>query len=101
MVSYFGPYLEEEALACIGLTRADFAPLKARIELGDYAGARQLVTPEMLRLGIVGTPKEVIRQIEQLGAAGIDEVGLGGSLGPDAGAAIDLLGREVIPYFRC
>jgi 5,10-methylenetetrahydromethanopterin reductase len=100
MVSYFGPYLEAEAIAHIGLTPADFAPIKARIDAGDYAGARNLVTPDMLRLGIVGTPKDVIRQIEDLAAAGIDEVGLGGPLGPDPGAAIDLLGREVMPHFR-
>ena len=101
MVSYFGPYLEEEALATVGLSRADFAAIKARIDVGDYSGAQALVTEDMLRLGIVGTPRDVIRQLEELGKAGIDEVGLGGPLGPDPGAAIDLLGQEVIPYFRC
>ncbi|MGH8265260.1 MAG: LLM class flavin-dependent oxidoreductase [Steroidobacteraceae bacterium] len=100
MVAYFGPYLEDEALATAGLSRASFAPIKARIDAGDYEGAEALVTDDMLRLGIVGTPKEVIRQIEDLAAVGIDEVGLGGPLGPDPGAAIELLGREVIPYFR-
>ena len=69
--------------------------------MGDYSGAQALVTEDMLRLGIVGTPRDVIRQLEELGKAGIDEVGLGGPLGPDPGAAIDLLGQEVIPYFRC
>lgn len=39
MVSYFGPYLEEEALATVGLSRADFAAIKARIDVGDYSGA--------------------------------------------------------------
>jgi 5,10-methylenetetrahydromethanopterin reductase len=100
MVAYFGSYLEDEALATIGLSRADFAPIKARIDAGDYAGAQSLVTDDMLKLGIVGTPRDVIRQIEELGGAGIDEVGLGGPLGPDPDAAIDLLAREVMPYFR-
>ncbi len=100
MVSYFGPYLEERALATVGLCRADFDPIKQRIDAGDYAGAQALVTDDMLRLGIVGTPRDVIRQIEDLAAAGIDEVGFGGPLGPDPEAAIELLGREVIPYFR-
>jgi 5,10-methylenetetrahydromethanopterin reductase len=100
MVAYFGAYLEEEALATVGLSRADFAPIKARIDAGDYAGAQTLVTDDMLKLGIVGTPKDVIRQIEDLAAAGVDEVGLGGPLGPDPAAAIELLRREVMPYFR-
>jgi len=100
MVAYFGPYLEEEALATVGLRRTDFACLKACIDRRDYAGAQALVTDDMLKLGIVGTPKEVIAQIEALGADGLDEIGLGGPLGPDPQAAIDLLGREVMPYFR-
>lgn len=100
MVSYFGPYLEDEALATVGLRHADFASIKACIDRRDYEGAKALVTDDMLKLGIVGTPKEVISQIEALGADGLDEIGLGGPLGPDPQTAIDLLGREVIPYFR-
>jgi 5,10-methylenetetrahydromethanopterin reductase len=100
MVSYFGPYLEDEALATVGLGRGDFAAIKALTDVGDNAGAKALVTDDMLKLGIVGTPRDVIRQIEDLAAVGIDEVGLGGPLGPDPDAAIELLGREVIPYFR-
>jgi 5,10-methylenetetrahydromethanopterin reductase len=100
MIAYFGPYLEEEALATVGLRRADFTSIKACTDKRDYAGARARVTNDMLRLGIVGTPVEVISRIEALGAAGIDEIGLGGPLGPDPEAAISLLGRKVIPYFR-
>jgi 5,10-methylenetetrahydromethanopterin reductase len=100
MIAYFGPYLEDEALATVGLGRRDFRSIKERIDHGDYDGARALVTPEMERLGIVGTPREVISQIEELGRAGIDEVGLGGPLGPDPEEAIRLLGREIIPHFR-
>ncbi|HUI60637.1 MAG TPA: LLM class flavin-dependent oxidoreductase [Steroidobacteraceae bacterium] len=100
MVAYFGPYLEDEALAHVGLTSADFDPIRERLRAADHKGARSLVTEDMLRLGLIGTPREVIRQIEELAAAGIDEVGLGGPLGPDPQAALQLLGREVIPYFR-
>jgi 5,10-methylenetetrahydromethanopterin reductase len=100
MVSYFGPYLEDEALATVGLRRADFAQIKVCIDRRDYVGAKRLVTDQMLRLGIVGTPDDVIARVEELQANGLDEIGFGGPLGPDPQAAIELLGRKVIPHFR-
>ncbi len=100
MISYFGPYLEDRALSRIGLSRADFEPVRAAIEAGDYDRAKALVTPDMMALGLVGTPKQVIGQIEQLAAAGITQVNLGGPIGPDIPEAIRLLGDEVMPHFR-
>ncbi len=100
MIAYFGPYLEAPALAPIGLTPEDFAPLKALVSEGRYEDAAAAVTDEMLRLAIVGTPKEVIAGIEYLAGAGVTHVNLGGPLGPDARAAIRLMGEQVIPYFH-
>ncbi len=100
MAAYFGPYLEEHALATVGLSRADFAPLKALVDAGDLAAAAAGVTEEMLRLAIVGTPRDVVARIEGLAAAGITQVNLGGPLGPDPEEAIRLVGRHVIPHFR-
>lgn len=100
MVAYFGPHLEEPALATVGLRPADFAPLKALVDTGDLRGASAAVTDPMLRLAVVGTPCDVITQIESLAAAGITQVNLGGPLGPDPAEAIALLGREVLPRFR-
>jgi len=100
MISYFGPYLEDRALGKIGLSRDDFAEIRKSVEAGDYEGAKALVTPDMMALGLVGTPKQVIRQIEQLGEAGITHINLGGPIGPDIPKAIRLLGDEVMPYFR-
>jgi 5,10-methylenetetrahydromethanopterin reductase len=100
MVAYFGPYLEEPALATIGLSVAEFAPLKALIAASDYAQAYARVTDDMLKLGITGTPEDVIARIESLAVMGIDEVNLGGPLGPDPAAAIRLMGERVIPHFR-
>jgi 5,10-methylenetetrahydromethanopterin reductase len=54
----------------------------------------------MLRLAILGTPKEVIEQIERLAEQGITQVNLGGPLGPDPAEAIRLMGTSVIPYFQ-
>ena len=100
MVAYFGHYLEEPALATVGLTAEDFRPLGELIDAGRYEDAYGLVTEQMLRLGIVGSPQDVIRQIEAVAALGINEVNLGGPLGPDPEAAIRLMGEQVIPYFR-
>ncbi len=100
MVAYFGPYMEPDALAAAGVDHRDFAPIKALIDRNRYAEAKALVSDGMLRLGLVGAPRDVIRQIERLAELGIDEVNLGGPLGPDPEEAIRLMGREVIPYFR-
>jgi 5,10-methylenetetrahydromethanopterin reductase len=53
----------------------------------------------MLRLAIVGTPSDVIEQIEQLEALGVTQISIGGPLGPDPDLAIQLIGRRIIPHF--
>ena len=100
LAAYFGPYLEDHALQTIGLKASDFAPLRKLVDAGRMEEAHRLVTPDMLRLGISGTPGDVIAQIEQLAEAGVNEVNLGGPLGPDPEEAIRLMGEEVIPAFR-
>ena len=99
MVAYFAPYLESEPLATIGLSLDDLMPVRTRVAAGDFDGAKALVTDDMLKLGICGTPKDVIARVEKLSALGVDEINLGGPLGPDPEFAIELMGREVIPYF--
>jgi len=100
MVAYFGPYLEEPALNAVGLSREDMRPLGELIKAGAYDEACEQVSPDMIRLGICGTPADIIGQIEKLAAMGVDEVSLGGPLGPEAEEAIRLMGKAVIPYFR-
>lgn len=100
MISYFGWGLEAPALATIGLTPEDFAPIKALIDAGEYERAADSVTNEMCRLALAGTPKQVIEQIERLAGLGITQVNLGGPIGPDPKEAIRLMGEQVIPYFQ-
>lgn len=100
VISYYGPYLEAGPLASIGLTPAEFAPIKARTLKGDREGAQALVTEQMLQLGVFGTPAEVIRRLETVIGGGVTYVSLGGPLGPDPAGALELLGRKVLPYFR-
>ena len=100
MIAYFGPYLEEPALNTIGLSRNDMQPLGELIAAGDYDDACAQVTDEMVRLGISGTPANVIQQVERLAEMGIDEVSFGGPLGPDPAEAIRLMGEQVMPHFN-
>ena len=100
MVSYFGPYLEEPALATIGLGGEDFRTIGQLVEARRYKEAAALVTDEMTDLAIRGTPEDVIRRIESIADMGITQVNLGGPIGPDPAEAIRLMGEKVIPYFR-
>jgi len=100
ILAYFGHYLDEEALATVGLSRAHFSETQRRVDAGDYDGARAAVTPEMMKLAVVGNPKDAIAKIEMLAEAGITQVSMGGPLGPDPREAIRLFGEQVIPYFR-
>jgi len=100
MAAYFGPYLEAPALASIGVTPEDFADIRVHLDAGRYEEARAAVTADMLKLALMGTPEEVIHQIEDLAAMGITQVNLGGPLGPDPEKAIRLMGEKVIPHFR-
>lgn len=100
ILAYFGHYLDEEALATVGLSRAHFSETQRRVTAGDYDGARAAVTPEMMKLAVVGSAKDAIAKIEMLAEAGVTQVSMGGPLGPDPREAIRLFGEQVIPYFR-
>ncbi len=100
IVAYFGPYLEEAALQTIGLSQADFAPLKELIARKEDEAAAAAVSEAMLRLAIVGNPNDVIERLEMLQTEGVSQANLGGPLGPDPAAAIRLMGERVIPHFR-
>jgi 5,10-methylenetetrahydromethanopterin reductase len=100
MVAYFAPYLEEDALATAGLGHADFEELGRLVAAAKYDEAYAAVTEPMFALGMVGTPKDVIKRIETLAEMGVTQISLGGPIGPDPEAAIRLMGEEVIPYFR-
>lgn len=100
MIATFGPYLEERALATIGLAPADFAELRRLVEAGRLERAAASVTPPMLRLALSGAPDEVARRIGALADLGVTHISLGGPLGPDPREAIRLLGQQVLPAVR-
>ena len=100
-IAYYGRAFGPLIHARLGLAEADFAPVEhALLTAGDATKAVGLVDDRMLRVGIVGDPGDVIAQLEPLVAAGARHLSFGPPLGPDPIAAVALLGREVLPYFR-
>jgi 5,10-methylenetetrahydromethanopterin reductase len=99
-IAYYGHALSPLIRERLGLTRADFEPIRQRMHVGDHAGAAKLVTPEMLRIGVVGTANDLIPRLKHLVELGARHLSFGPPLGPDLFAAIDVLGSEVLPEFR-
>jgi 5,10-methylenetetrahydromethanopterin reductase len=100
VVAYFGTYLDPRALATIGLTLDDFKPAYDRVIARDMAGARALVTPQMLKTGIYGTPEECAEQLQGVVEAGFNHISIGGPLGHNPAEAIRLIANRVVPAFR-
>jgi 5,10-methylenetetrahydromethanopterin reductase len=99
-LAYYGHTFSSSILARVGLSRADFAPIQQRMHAGDPVAAAELVTPAMLRLGVVGTAADLIPRLQHLVRLGARHLSFGPPLGPDPVAAIDALGREVLPRFK-
>jgi 5,10-methylenetetrahydromethanopterin reductase len=100
-VAYYGHALSPSILGRLGLTPADFEPVtRAMIVERDVERACGLVDDRMLRIGVVGEPADVVARLEPLVAAGARHLSFGPPLGPDPVRAVELLGREVLPYFR-
>ena len=99
-IAYYGQSLSPLILNRLGLTIADFDPVQQALHgERDEAKAVQLIDERMLRIGVVGQPKEVIAQLEPLVAAGARHLSFGPPLGPDPVTAVTLLG-QVIAHFR-
>ena len=100
-VAYYGPYLSPLILERLGLTEADFAPIEQVVMTeNDLDKACGMVTEQMLSIGVVGQPADLITRLEPLVEAGARHLSFGPPLGPDPLAAIKLLGEQVLPHFR-
>ncbi len=100
-IAYYGHALSPLILYSLGVAHEEFEPIQTAVMIDkDINRARDMVTPQMLRIGISGTPRDLIPRLEGLVAAGARHLSFGPPLGPDPVAAIQLLGREVLPYFR-
>jgi 5,10-methylenetetrahydromethanopterin reductase len=99
-IAYYGHALGPLIYERLGVAREDFLPIEqAMMVERDAEKAIRLVDERMLRIGVVGQPRDVIERLEPLVAAGADHLSFGPPLGPDVLTAVRLLG-EVIRYFR-
>ena len=99
-IAYYGHALSPLILDRLGVTLADFRPIEHAIMVErDVARAVNMVDERMLRIGVVGAPREVIERLEPLVAAGVRHLSFGPPLGPDRREAVALLG-QVIEHFR-
>ncbi len=100
-IAYYGHALSPTIMRQLGLTADDFAPLRHAVVVeNDLAKGKGLVTDAMLRIGVVGDARDVLARCEQLIALGAAHISFGPPLGPDPLAAIEVLGREVLPHFN-
>lgn len=100
-IAYYGHAMSPLLLAQLGLSQADFEPIRRLYHVtGDKQSARELVTPQMLRVGIAGTAETLIERLDGLAALGVRHFSFGPPLGPDILAAINAIGSDVIPRFR-
>ncbi len=99
-IAYYGHALSPLIWAALGVHASEFAPIEqAAMVEGNLKKAARLVTPPMLRIGILGDAQELIERLEGLVALGVRHLSLGPPLGADPYEAIELFGREVIPHF--
>jgi len=100
-IAYYGHALSPLILQQLGVDRAEFEPIESAIMVDrDPARGREMVTPAMLRIGVVGTAQDLIPRLENLVSMGARHLSFGPPLGPDPLAAIEILGRNVLPRFR-
>ena len=99
-IAYYGYALSPLILSQLGLVQSDFAEIEQAVMVeNDIEKARALVTPAMLKIGIVGTADNLIERLENLVNLGVQHISFGPPLGPDPIEAINIIGKQVLPHF--
>ena len=100
-IAYYGHALSPMLLEQLGLTRDDFTEIERAVQQeNDIETAKALVTDDMMQIGIAGNTVDLIDRLKGLVDMGVDHISIGPPIGPDVMAAIMMIGRDVIPYFR-
>jgi 5,10-methylenetetrahydromethanopterin reductase len=96
-IAYYGNAMSDSVLAALGVARAEVAAISQVLQReGDITRAAAMVTPAMLRIGIVGDAEAIQERLAGLIAAGAQHISFGPPLGPDPLEAITLLGRILV-----
>jgi 5,10-methylenetetrahydromethanopterin reductase len=100
-IAYYGHALSPMIWERLGVTRDDYNDIEHAIMVErDTEKAKRLVTPAMLRIGIVGDTHDLIERLEGLVAMGAQHISFGPPLGPNLLESVEALGRDVLPHFR-
>ncbi|MFN8521583.1 MAG: LLM class flavin-dependent oxidoreductase [Chloroflexota bacterium] len=100
-IAYYGHALGPLIYERLGVSREEFEPIEAAVQRDrDLGRARAMVTPAMLRIGLIGTGRDLIPRLEALVSMGVRHLSFGPPLGPDPERAIHVLGSEIMPHFR-
>lgn len=100
-IAYYGHAMSPAILQQLGLTLADFDEIEHIMQTErDIQKATALVTDQMLKIGITGTPREAIPRLEALVDMGVKHLSFGPPLGTNVADAIRMIGKEIIPHFR-
>jgi 5,10-methylenetetrahydromethanopterin reductase len=92
-LAYYGASFAPDVLDRVGVDPRVLTVLR---DLDPVEGAARL-PPEMLTLGVSGTPEDVVERCRVLIDAGADHVSFGPPLGPDRRDAVRQLGEAVLP----
>ena len=99
-IADYGSSLRPLILQRLGVTQEAFGPIEAaRVEEKDMDKAVGLGDERMMRIGVVGDPKQLLERLEPLVAAGVTHLSFGPPLGPDPETAVRMLGEKVLPHF--
>ncbi|MCS7139156.1 MAG: 5,10-methylenetetrahydromethanopterin reductase [Candidatus Nezhaarchaeota archaeon] len=84
-----------------GITKEETEIIRSSLAKGDIPKAGKAVSDKALEaFSVSGTPEECISRIEQLMKMGVTQFVAGSPLGPKKKAAIDIIGKKIIPAFR-
>jgi len=99
-IAYYGAAFAPALVEKVGVDPIELARVTALVELEGLDAAVACVSEEMLSLGMVGTPAEIVERCKGLVNMGAKHLSFGPPLGPNPREAIDILGRQVLPQLR-